>query len=205
MVDLVRRAIRFELRMWADLIRWVLRRPVCAEDETPFGYARSMTPIVGGIIAASAIEILAMHVLVPWEQVRFVVDLLGVYGFLWMVGLLAGLRMHPHVVAPDGLRVRGTGGLDVTIPWEFITSVRAVDRSVPGRRSVQVDGSTLSIAVMNQTNVDVAFRGPTTFELPRGETEPLRSLNIAVDEPAAMVAAIREHLQPVLDGPARTR
>jgi hypothetical protein len=193
---LARLAIGYELRMWSDLVRWVLRRPVCAKDETPFGYARATTPIVGGIIAASAIEIPALHLLVPWERVRFVVDLLGVYGFLWMLGLLAGLRMHPHVVAADGLRVRGTGGLDVTIPWEYIASVRTVDRTVPGRRTVHLDGSTLSIAVMQQTNVDIAFHGPTTIELPRGETEPLRALNIAADEPAAMVAAIRQHLAP---------
>jgi hypothetical protein len=100
-VRLARRAIGYELRMWSDLVRWVLRRPVCAEDETPFGYARAMTPIVGGFIA-----------------------------------------------------------------------------------------------VMKQTNVDLVLRGPTTIELPRGETEPLRGVNIAVDEPAAIVAAIRERLDP---------
>jgi hypothetical protein len=131
MVDLVRRAIAYELRMWADLVRWVLRRPVCARDETPFAYARATTPIVGGFIAASAIEIPALHFLVPWERVRFVVDLLGVYGLLWRVGLLAGLRMRPHVMAPDGLRVRGTGGLDVTIPWT--TSRRFGPSTVPCR------------------------------------------------------------------------
>jgi hypothetical protein len=200
---LARRAIAYELRMWADLVRWVLRRPVCAKDETPFGYARAITPIVGGLIAASAIEIPALHLLVPWERARFVVDLLGVYGLLWMLGLLAGLRMHPHVVAPDGLRVRGTGGLDVTVPWEFVASVRAVDRTVPGRRAIRVEGSTLSIAVMNQTNVEVAFHGPTTIELPRGETEPLRAVGIAADEPAALVAAMRERIGPTTTSRSR--
>jgi hypothetical protein len=186
--------------MWADLVRWILRRPVCATGETPFGYARTTTPIVGGFIAASAIEIPALHLLVPWETTRFVVDLLGAYGLLWMVGMLASLRTRPHVVTADGLRVRGTGGLDVTIPWEYIGSVRAVDRTVGGRRGIGVDrtadGPTLYVAVMNRTNVDVTFRGRAIVELPRGDSEPLHGLRVAADEPAALVAAVREHLRP---------
>jgi hypothetical protein len=199
----IRRVVGYEVRMWADLFRWILRRPVCARDETPFGYARATMPIVAGFIVASAIEIPALHVLVPWEQVRLVVDLLGVYGFVWMVGMLAGLRMRPHAVGPDGLRVRGTGGLDVTVPWEYVASARAVDRTVPGK-PIRVDGSTLSIAVMKQTNIDIGFRGPTTIELPRGETAPLQAMHIAADEPAALVAAIREHLRPVAPSPSST-
>jgi hypothetical protein len=89
---------------------------VARPDEATFGYARSTTPIIAAFIGVSAIEIPAVHLLVPWETVRVVVDLLGVYGLLWMVGLLALLRTRPHVVTADGLRVRGSGGLDITVP-----------------------------------------------------------------------------------------
>ncbi len=186
--------ISLEARMWVSLFRWILRRPVCGPGETAFAYTRRITPILGAFIGVSAIEIPILDLILPWQTVRVIADILGAYGLIWMVGLLATLRVNPHVVTESGLRVRGGNGLDITIPWDYLASIQANNRSLQGRET-QVqrvgDEAVLSIGVLKETNVDIAFRDPTTLELPRGETEPLRGLRIAVDEPAAMVTLVR--------------
>jgi hypothetical protein len=56
--------------------------------------------------AVVAIELVAVHPLLPWEIIRLVADILGLWGLVWMLGLLASLSVHPHLVADAGLRVR---------------------------------------------------------------------------------------------------
>jgi hypothetical protein len=196
-VGLLRRMVVFEIRLWGNLGRWILRRPRVEPGATAYGYARAITPLIVVLVAVSAIEIPIAHLIVPWETVRLVVDLLGLYGLMWMVGMLATLRVNPHLASPDGLRVRGEGGLDLTVPWDFIETADVNHRMVRGRR-VGIDASDgrpmLHIAVMNQTNVDIVLRDPTIVELPRRDTEPVRGLRIAADEPERLVAAVRERL-----------
>jgi hypothetical protein len=195
MMRVLRRAAQLEATMWRSLFRWVLRRPRTTEPGArTFGYSRTVAPVLFAFIAVSAVELPILHFLLPWPPVRFVADIISVYGLLWMFGLLASLRVNPHIVAASGLRLRGGGGsLDVTIPWEYVASVRATNRSLPGK-DTQVNGAVLSIGVLKQTSVDVTFRQPTILELPKGDTEPVTELRFAADDPGALVAAAREHL-----------
>jgi hypothetical protein len=191
-------AVEFEVRMWTSLFHWILRRPVAEPGATPFGYSRRLMPIFAVFIAVSAIEIPIIDLILPWKTVRIIVAALGVYGLVWMLGLLAIVRVTPHVVGESGLRVRGgSNGLDVTIPWDHITSIHAFTRTLQGK-DMQVDHASgeaiLSLGVLKETNVDITFGDPTILELPRGDTEPLRALRIAVDDPDAMVSLAREHL-----------
>ena len=195
LLRIVRLAIVYELRMWVDLFKWVTRRPVIDEPgAVPYSYARTITPILIAFIAVSAIEIPILDLLLPWQTVRIIAVALGVWGVIWMVGILAGVRIIPHTVGPSGLRIRGRGQLDFTVPWEYIASLRAVDRSQSGKE-VRVEGEVLWVSVLKQTNVHVTFRYPTTVELPAGETPPVRELRFAADEPADLVAAARQHLE----------
>jgi len=187
----VRHALAYEARMWVSLFRWVLRRPVAGPGGTPFGYARTVTPVMLAFIGVSAVELPILHLLLPWPTIRLVADVLSAYGLIWMIGLLASVRVNPHVVSPAGLRVRAGGGVDLTVDWDDIAAIRVADRTVEGR-SVKVADSALHLAVIKHTNVDITFRGPTILELPRGDTEPVRELRIAADEPAALVARARE-------------
>src|SRR5262245_59348361 len=116
--SLGRRAFAYEMGMWRSLYVWIFRRPLTRETgAAPFGYAGMVTPLLGVFIGVSAIEVPILHFLLPWQTVRVVGIILGAYGLLWMVGLLAALRVHPHVVAASGLRIRDGISHDVTIPW----------------------------------------------------------------------------------------
>ena len=194
MTRLLRRAVELEATMWVSLFKWILRRPRATEPGArTFGYTRTLSPVLFAFIGVSAVELPVLHFLLPWPTVRLIADIISVYGLIWMFGLLASLRVNPHIVAASGLRLRGSGGLDVTIPWDYVASVRASNHNLPGK-DIQVNNGVLSLGVLKQTSVNVTFRQPTILELPKGDTEPVTELRFAADEPGALVAAAREHL-----------
>lgn len=200
-VALLRVVIVYEVLMWRSFYRWIFRRPVApGPGAKPFRYAALMTPLLIVFIVVSAIEIPVFHLMVPWEPVRLAVDLAGVYGLLWMTGLLAMVRVHPHVLTDDGLRVRNGATVDLTVPWTAVEAVRKRDRSREKGRALQVDGSVLHTVVMKYTNVDVALREPVTVRPRRGVFRPVgdpvtvTEIRLYADDPDALVACARERL-----------
>jgi hypothetical protein len=197
-----RRAIRFELAMWRSLFRWITRRPVVpGGDAAAFGYSAAKAPVIWIFIALNAIEIPAVHLLLPWPTARHIVDLLGAYGLIWMLGVLASVYVHPHVVDTSGLRIRSGLSVDVLIPWDAVATVRARTRSLSSSRAVQVDDHVLSVVALSQTNVDVVLRGPTTLPVPKFG-EPVTEVRLYADDAAALVARAGRHLTAGQDAQA---
>lgn len=197
---LVRKAIAFESDMWRSLYRWLFRRRRILEPEGhAFGYTSVVMPLLLAFIGVSAIELPIVHFIVPWTGPRIAFDIIGVYGLLWMVGLLAMLRVNPHVVSEAGLRVRSGTTMDMTIPWDCVDEIRTLRHTVPARPRHAIerirDNVVLHLAVMSQTNVDIRFAGPTTIPLAHGESEPLTGLRIAADDPESLVAMAQQHLK----------
>lgn len=192
-------ALRYELSMWASLFRWILRRPVTsAPDEQAFPYASTLTPVLLAFIGISAVEIPILELLLVWPTARTVAVVLGGYGLFWMIGMLASYRVAPHVVGDSGFRLRHGGGIDVTIPWDAIASIRTASRALPKSRAVQYEesaaGGILNIVILKQTNVDIVMRQHSTIQLSRGESELFTELRCYADDPDALVAAARHHL-----------
>jgi len=198
---LLRRALAFEAGIWRSLHRWVRRRPD-VDDAEPHPYAGSLTPVLWGFIGVAAVEIPALHLLLPWPAVRPVALVLGGWGLVWMVGMLAALKVPPHTVGRPGLRIRHGFAVDLTVPWEAVAAVRYRTRSVEGMRTVQVAGTgagrALSVVVGSQTNVDVVLRRPLRFAVPRAADEPVTEVRLFADDARALVARLRA-------GPERSR
>jgi hypothetical protein len=196
---LPRRLLRWEAAMWGSLFRWLARRPAVPGGAAPFGYAKAKMPVLVTFVGVCALETVAFHLLIPWLALRVVVDVLSVYGLIWMVGVLAGTYVHPHLIASDGLRVRNGFTLDVAVPWEAVAAVRRQLRPVSGGRTVHIDRSggraVASIAALGQTTVDVVLRRPVTVPA-HGGAEPVDEIRFHADDPAALVAAAHQHLPP---------
>jgi len=188
MLTLVRKAVSFELGMWRSLYRWILRRPPATG--TVFGYAGAVTPIFGVFIGMSIVEVPILHLILPWPTVRFISLMLGAYGVFWMVGLLASMRVNPHLVDDSGLRIRYGLSVDLTVPWDHIAAIRKRYNTLPMGRTVRVEDGALHVAVSNQTSVDVVLREPTVFAPSKGEH--VREVRIHADDPDALVRRVRQ-------------
>lgn len=203
---MLRRVVAYEVAMWRGLYRWITRRPLdLAPGDVAFGHTSPVKPIFVVFIVLSAIEIpivdLVISRLVPWPQVRHAVLFAGVYGLVWMIGLLAMLVTSPHVVGGAGLRLRNGSWLDVTIPWDAVASVRHRYRTLPSSRAVQVervDGRViLNLGAGNQTSVDVTLRRPLTLPIRKAPPEPVNEVRFYADDPTSLVAHAVENHRPL--------
>ena len=205
---LVRHAVVFELRLYRSLFRWISRRPHIPADLEPFGYARDVTPVMWLWIFASAAEIPLAHVLIPWESVRIALLVVGFWGVLWMVGLLASLRVYPHLLGDSAIRVRYGASVDIPIPWAAIATIVPQRRDLPSTvwtlqpREIE-NGTDLQVGVSGQVNVHAVLREPLTVRTPKGE-QVIAAISFLADDPRDLVARARQHLAPA-DAERRSR
>lgn len=185
--------VRFEVRIWTSLARWIARRPKTPGDGQAFGYRGPVTQVIVVFIALSVLEVVLMHLIVPWPIPRYTLLIVGIWGTLWMVGLLAALSVHPHVTAPGQLWVRYAATVDIRLPWDAIGEVRKRTGSRDGR-GVQVDGDKLYVLVGNQYSVEVGLTRPVEVKLPHDRSAEVTSVYLHADDPGALVASIGEHL-----------
>lgn len=197
--SLVRRGVAFELRLYRSLLRWVARRPVVpSADAEAFGYARLVTPVMCLWIFASAVEIVVVDLLLPWQTARIVALVLGVWGLLWMLGFLASLNVQPHLVDGSGIRVRHGASIDIAVPWDAIATIANRRRDLPSSiRTLQPQetpsGTDLQVVVSGEVNVHVVLYGPMTVPTPKGSQE-ISELSVFADDPRALVTRARQSL-----------
>jgi hypothetical protein len=195
---LLRRAVAYEVGTWRSLWRWVRRRPDVPAGADAFPYASAVAPVLWTFVVLSAVEIPLVDWLLPWRSARVALLVAGVYGLLWMLGLLASMTVYPHSVGDDGLRVRSGSAVDVRVPWEAIAAVRVRRRSVEGSRTVVVEEEgerrAVSVTVLSSTQVDVELRTPLVLPLARTSGRPVTELRLAADDPAALVRRLRAGL-----------
>lgn len=192
---LVVRFARLEIALYRCLLRWVLRRPVAPAGSTPYGYVGAVSLLLWAFITGSAVELVVLHVVIPWETVRLVVDVLSLWGLVWMLGYAASLYIHPHVVGPPGLRVRQGHDIDLLVPWDAVAGVTARERHRDRSAALQVDrddrGAVLSVVMDSRTNVEVTLSRPLTF-LVEGADGAVTEVRLIADDPRALVAQLRE-------------
>jgi hypothetical protein len=186
-------ALRLELTLYRALCRWVVRRPDVPAGTEPIGYSRLVAPMLWLWIFGSAVEVVVLDVVLSrwWTPLRIPLLVLGAWGLVWMLGMLAAYRVRPHLLGNDALEVRDGIHARVGVPLERIASVRTVDHELPGLlKSVHVEGDLLLIGVGSRTNLELALTGPTTLETPHGPATVTR-VGLWVDEPREMAQLLR--------------
>ena len=211
MRDVVRRArtiawaaVRLEVTLYLALGRWIARRPDVPAGTTPIGYSRLVAPMLWLWIFGSATEVVVLDVLLSrwWTPLRVPLLVVGIWGLVWMLGMMAAYRTRPHLLGDDGLQVRDGIHARVDVRLATIASVRSADHDLPGLlKSVHVEGegdsAILLIGVGSRTNLELVLTGPTTLETPHGPTTVTR-VGLWVDEPREVADVLRRRLSAPL-------
>jgi hypothetical protein len=192
-----RRLWMMELWGYLSTYRFVFRRPRVPAGAQAFSYHQLVLPLLLVFLVVSAIELVVVDVLLRrWETARIAMLVLGVWGVVWMLGLLFGFLTRPHAVGPDGLRLRSGAELDIPLGWDEVQGVSRHQRLADGKQpQVTVDAQgrrTLHLHVQEQTNVRVALNRPVSVQLPRGP-QSVSTIEVWVDQPDAFVDAVRSH------------
>lgn len=203
----VRRLLATEAAGYRSIARWVRRRPDVPAGAEAVGYSQISAPMIWLFIVGSAVEVVVVHVLLHrWPWVQWPVLVLGVWGLVFMVGLLAGVRTHPHLLTAEELRVRSGPVLDLPVPYDAIASVSTAERSLESSArivgtgaptEVPTDGGSgtwLAVAVSGGTNVQVRLARPLTVPHPglrgTGDLEVVE-VGLWADEPRVLAQELR--------------
>jgi hypothetical protein len=185
---------RMELRLYAAFLLWCCGRKSIPSGTEPWGYARLVTPMLWLWVFGSAVEVVVFHVIIPWDGIRLIVDIISVWGLVWMLGCLAANRTRPHLISDYELRVRSGVYHDLVIPREAIASAKTGEADLPSAMKMlhweeRDSGGHLSIGVSGRTNATLHLHGPTPIVTAKGVLIA-RTVSLWVDEPRTFAARL---------------
>lgn len=182
----------YEADVWRSLFRWLTRRPRATHADPRYG--SQATPILLAFIFLSALEIPILPLVLPWATVRYSLLVLGVWGVLWMLGLLASIRTYLHVIDKTGLRLRSGFQFDAAIPWEEISGVRLRRSSSERKLRIERNQSGATVALQGTNNPEVTFREPVLIGFSRWPAGERRRDRFYAASPTALLSAAQSHL-----------
>lgn len=195
------RGVGLEKIIYPAIGRAIARRPWKAPDAKGFGYHSQTHAVLIVFIVLSAVEIVIVDLIVhQWLWLRIPLLLLGIWGVVWMTGLLCAHVMRPHTVGSEGLRVRDGFDMDAHVTWDDVYSVGPKKRNFEPKTPRVIDdqeGRSLVMGIHDQTNIEVILERPTAITLPglppKGGEQVIDRINFWTDEPKDFLAAVREH------------
>jgi len=194
---LARRATMLEIRGYQSMFRFAFRRPRVPAGAVGFSYHQPVFAILIVFVVVSAMELVVVDLIVrSWPHIRIPLLILGIWGLVFMLGMLFRMLTRPHAVGPEGIRIRSGPEVDIALSWADIDSVAPRKHVVQEKQpKVIVDDSgkaTLHLRMQNETNLEVKLGQPVTVRLPQG-SETVSQVNLYADDPKAFVAEVRRH------------
>lgn len=194
---LAREALLLELALYRSLGRWIARRPDVPSGATPIGYAQLVGPmlwlwIFGSTTEAVVVEVLLRQTDAAWATgIRLPLLVLGVWGVLWMLGLMAAYRVRPHLLTGDRLRIRNGARTWVEVDLTQVVGTQTQEHTLPGViRSVHLEDGLLLIGVSSRTNLVVVLAEEVALRTSKGDVRADR-VGFWVDDPRAVVGQLR--------------
>lgn len=186
--NLAWRAIKIEARGYQSMFRLVFRRPRVPAGGVGFGYHANVLMVLIVLTVISALELVVVDLIVrQWPYIRIPLFVLGVWGVIYMLGMLCGMLTRPHAIATGGLRVRDGTEVDIALAWNDIDAVVRRKVSLQEKRpKLTVDDGvrTFWLRVQNETNIEVELERPLSVRLPHG-IETVDKIAFYVDDPDA--------------------
>ena len=201
---LAREALLMELALYRSLARWIARRPDVPSGATPIYYAQLVGPmlwlwIFGSATEAVVVEVVLRQIDAGWAHaIRLPLLVIGIWGVLWMLGLMASFRVRPHLLSAERLLIRSGARTWVDVPLGAIATTRANGHELPGLlKSLHAEDALLLVGVSSQTNLELVLTEPTKLRTSAGEMLADR-VGLWVDDPRAVTAQLRN--TPVTQG-----
>lgn len=189
LLALAREALLLELALYRSLARWIGRRPDVPAGATPIGYAKLVGPMLWLWIFGSATEVVVVEVVLRqvdagWaDAIRTPLLVIGAWGLLWMLGMLAAHRVRPHLLTPDRLLIRNSARTWVDLPLEALARTRTVEHELPGVvKALHHEDDLLLVGVSSRTNLELVLSAAATLRTSKGALTAGR-VGLWVDDP----------------------
>lgn len=193
----MRSALAQEFALYRCLGRWLTRQPDVPPGAKAIGYSQLVAPVLWLWIFASGTEAVVVEVVLrtidaAWaDAIRLPFLIVGIWGVIWMLGLMASYRVKPHLLTDDMLVVRNSARTWVEVPLPCVETIRAVGHELPGGlKSLRHEDGLLLVGVNGQTNLELVLEESTILKTSKGELAA-EKVGLWVDEPRIAVAQLR--------------
>lgn len=192
--DPMLRIARTEISTIAAVAHWVTRRPDVPDGARPIGYWRGTLAVPLALATVCLIELVALHLLVPWPIGRLIVDLISLYSLLAVAGMLASRIVRPHLLTADTLVLRQGTHVCATIPLKTVATARPDRRLSPTSPEISdqatlalpgPDGTCLTITLNRDVCASVA-----TWPWARPTPRPVNRIYLHVNDPHTTAALL---------------
>ena len=190
------RLVRAEVTIYRSLWLWAARRiDGNSPGVHPIGYARGALglPLAFGVV--TLVEVVALHLLVPWALARTILLLASVYSLLWLLGFVAARITHPHLLSGTQLLLRQGAHTVATLDSNAITRA-ARTRRYRTTTPTETDGH-LHLPCQDGTNIDLHLTAPVTAHLPgllarQRRRVTVTEISLHVDDPQSFLDLIAD-------------
>lgn len=195
------RATKLEYFGYVSILRYITRRHGVPPGGTGFSYHKTSVAPVTLFLVLSLAELIVVDLLVRrWPTVRLVMLILGVWGLIYMFGLLFGMVTRPHVVTSERLQLKQGPETTLSIKWSWVRTVTKRGHSTNGQKSHRVTQDLQGRTVINlwasgESNIELELDEPKHFDLPGHHVEAAR-VRFYVDDPTAFMDTVRPILRP---------
>lgn len=191
----------FEVKVLADVLAYELsvlyyaffswRRADAVTDTKSLTFTYHRTSGYGttlaAIMIAIVVEVAVLHYLLSlWSPLAaWIHTALVIYGTFWLVGDYRATRLRPITATPTALTIRCGLRWDASIPWENITGIE------PASWKTTKGDSYHNASAANKESLIITLAEPIIVDGPYMITRQCQSLGISVDEPEAVLRALR--------------
>ena len=158
------RAARAEAGMWRSLWWALRRRRAVGPGEVPLSYTSRIGVMLWVTILLSPVEIVAVHLLLPWETVRLVVLVVSLVSLVWMLGFTLSLQQRPHVLGADRLVLRFGHLREAVVATADVAGAR-VATTVDHPRNLVVGEGSVALSVVGESSVRLRLHPAATVLL----------------------------------------
>ncbi|HIW92798.1 MAG TPA: hypothetical protein H9870_14185 [Candidatus Corynebacterium avicola] len=149
---------KVEVRLWRDLWYLIRGRNVIPDRATPLPATSGIWFLPAAVTVATAIEITAVELLVPWPELRIILAIVSVYSLIILWAMLGRQKTYPHYVDAGSLVLRRGGRVLVDLPRTGV-KVCVRERRYDTTRPT-VDDSVLVLGTGEGTNLRLTLDTP---------------------------------------------
>lgn len=153
-------------------------------EDVTISYAAGRGGVYLMIGVVGVIELLAVHLILPWHRLgtwswlQWCAFAVSAYGAVWLLAWWAAQHAHPHLITDDELVLRNATLVTMRVPLERIGHVS------PRRRGLGSEGRLMLGGLGGGTNLDIDLVEPAPWRSFTGRrSREVTAVSLEVDDP----------------------
>ena len=181
----------FELGMMRLALLGWRQAPNVPRGAIAFAGHRIEGQMIAMMLVLQVLEIGVVHLLVSrWSALAaFILLALSLWGIVFTLALINGLRVYPVLLSEDGLRVRNGPLVDETVS---LSAIEAIEPSISHEECKRRD--VLRATMLTHPNVVLRLDPPLRRSDLLGRVREIERVAFRLDDPAPFIAALKARL-----------